>query len=575
MAERLTVTLAGLSERGRKDINQDFLGSRTPSGNLLLLKGVAMVMSDGVSSSQVSQMASQLAVNTFLEDYYCTADTWTVKHSAEKVIRAINTWLYSQTRRGPHRYDIEKGYVCTFSAVVIKNRTAHIFHLGDTRVYRINTTGIEQLTHDHRLTSEGRSSLSRALGMSEDCQIEYVSVPVQQDDIFLMATDGIYECIDHENVRLQVLAQKDSLAAVAQQVYQQAFDNNSQDNLSIQLLRVNALPDPSAQQIKKRMDDLPVPPTLSVGMTFDGYTILRDIHANNRSKIYLAEDSETKAQVVIKVLSTEAIQNEDDVSRFLMEEWFARRINSAYVLKAYLPERQRNYLYTVFEYIDGQTLSQWALDNPKPDIETVRVLIEQIAKGLLAFHRKEMLHQDLRPDNIMIDRKGMVKIIDFGAVSVAGIEESISSTPDTYLRGTALYSAPEYFLGEPGTVQSDLFSLGVICYFLLSGEYPYGPSVARCKTQFEQNRLIYTSLWSEKRAIPKWVDFSIAKAVHTQPLKRYQEISEFLHDLRVPNKQYLNNNRSPLIEKNPVGFWKTVSFILFVIVLLLSYKIAS
>ena len=91
------------------------------------------------------------------------------------------------------------------------------------------------------------------------------------------------------------------------------------------------------------------------------------------------------------------------LERFLMEEWIARRINSPHVLKPCLQTRKRNYFYIATEFIDGQTLTQWMTDNPKPALETVRGIVEQIAKGLYAFHRQEMLHQDLRPDNIMID----------------------------------------------------------------------------------------------------------------------------------------------------------------------------
>ena len=106
-----------------------------------------------------------------------------------------------------------------------------------------------------------------------------------------------------------------------------------------------------------------------------------------------------------------------------MEEWVARRINSAHVLKPRAQLRTRNYLYVVTEFVEGQTLTQWMIDNPKPSLETVRGILEQIASGLQAFHRMEMLHQDLRPENIMIDGTGTAKIIDFGSTRIAGIAE--------------------------------------------------------------------------------------------------------------------------------------------------------
>src|SRR3546814_12112807 len=93
-----------------------------------------------------------------------------------------------------------------------------------------------------------------------------------------------------------------------------------------------------------------------------------------------------------------------------MEEWVARRLNSAHVLKPCPPTRQRSYLYVATEYVDGQTLTQWMTDNPRPGLETARGIVEQTARGLQAFHRLEMLQQDLRPEHIMIDRPGTVQI---------------------------------------------------------------------------------------------------------------------------------------------------------------------
>jgi serine/threonine protein kinase len=210
------------------------------------------------------------------------------------------------------------------------------------------------------------------------------------------------------------------------------------------------------------------------------------------------------------------------------------------------------------------------IDHPKPDLETVRGIVEQIAKGLRAFHRLEMLHQDLRPDNVLIDRTGTVKIIDFGSARVAGLVEMESPASRVHLLGTAQYSAPEYFLGEPGTTRSDLFSLGVIAYQMLSGKLPYGTEVSKAGTRASQRRLNYRSVLDDGREIPAWIDDVLRKAVHPDPFKRYEELSEFIHDLR---HAALNRTRPPMIERNPAVFWQSVSFILAMIVVVLLFKL--
>jgi len=221
-----------------------------------------------------------------------------------------------------------------------------------------------------------------------------------------------------------------------------------------------------------------------------------------------------------------------------------------------------NFIYVVTEYIEGQTLAQWMIDNPKPDLPAVRGIIEQIAKGLQAFHRLEMVHQDLKPDNIMLDGTGTVKILDFGATRVAGIMEIATPIEQINLLGSAAYAAPEYFLGENGSSRSDVFSLGVIAYQMLSGRLPYGADVARARTKAAQKKLAYKTVLNEEREIPAWVDDAIRKAVEPDPFERYEELSEFVYDLHHPNNAFLNKTRPPLIERNPVIFWKSISLVL-------------
>ena len=307
----------------------------------------------------------------------------------------------------------------------------------------------------------------------------------------------------------------------------------------------------------------------------DGYQIIRELHSSHRSHIYLAIDSDTNAQAVLKIPSIDLRNDPAYLERFLMEDWIARRINNAHVLKPCEPTRRRNYLYVVTEFIEGKTLAQWMIDNPKPDLETVRGIIEQIAKGLRGFHRLEMLHQDLRPNNIMIDTTGTVKIIDFGSTRVAGIMEIDTPIERHDLLGTAPYTAPEYFLGESGTTRSDLFSLAVIAYQMLSGRLPYGTKVAKARTRAAQRKLAYRSVLDDNREIPPWIDAVLKKAVHSDPTKRYEELSEFTYDLRHPNETYLSKTRPPLMERNPVAFWQSVSLILAMIIAALLYKYAG
>lgn len=566
MASQLSVSLGQYSTRGRKEINQDFHGAYIPDEPQLTSKGIAIALADGISSSDVSQVASEAAVVGFFEDYYCTSETWSVKKSAQRVLMATNSWLHAQTRQSQYRYDKDRGYVCTLSAMIIKSATAYVFHVGDARIYRLNGNSLELLTNDHRFwISRDKSYLSRAMGISDQLEIDYQAISLAQGDTFFFLTDGVYEFVTPDFMVNAIRVHGEDLEDVARRIVQEAYENGSTDNLTVQLVRVDNLPGKSHDEIYQTLAELPFPPTLAPRMLFDGYRIIRKLHASSRSHVYLAEDLDDNAPVVIKTLSTELQQDTAHLERFLTEEWVARRIDSAHVAKSCLPTRKRHYLYTVMEFIDGQTLSQWMIDNPNPDLETVRGIIEQVAKGLRAFHRLEMLHQDLRPNNIMIDSMGTVRIIDFGSARVAGIVETLAAERSDLL-GTAQYTAPEYFLGEGGTPRSDMFSLGVIAYQMLTGKLPYGTRVAKCRTRADQNKLSYQSALSGNRDLPPWIDDVLKKALHPHPYKRYDALSEFVFELRHPNKQFLSKARPPLIERDPVRFWQGVSFILCVIV---------
>src|SRR5215211_3621115 len=151
MPRELKITVGQYSDKGRKEINQDFHGVLIPDEPLLSLKGIAVVLADGISSSNVSQIASESAVKSFLTDYYCTSEAWSVKTAAQRVISAANSWLHAETKRSQNAYDRDKGYICTLSALVLKARRAHLFHVGDSRVFRLAGETLEQLTDDHRV----------------------------------------------------------------------------------------------------------------------------------------------------------------------------------------------------------------------------------------------------------------------------------------------------------------------------------------------------------------------------------------------------------------------------------------
>ena len=568
MSLPLSVSIGSATDKGVKAVNQDFIGSLTPKEPLLSTKGIVIAIADGISSSQVSQVASETAVSSFLSDYYCTADAWSVKNSGKKVLKSINSWLYAQSLNGPDRFNKDKGYVCTFSALILKSNTAHIFHSGDSRIYQLSGDKLEQLTEDHRrIVSADVSYLTRALGIDETLPIDYKAQSIEEGDVFVLATDGVFEFIEGQAIA-NIIDSASTLDEAATKVIEEAMAAGSDDNLSVQLVRIEHVPDYQLDEVHQ-LTQLPLPPKLTPRMDFDGYYIIRELYISSRSHVFLARDRESNQTVVIKTPSTEMRDDSQYIEDFMLEQWIAKRVNNPHVAKAIDVKRKQNYLYLVSEYIEGISLNQWMIDNPKPSLESVRDIIEQVVKGVQAFHRQEMIHQDLRPNNIMIDNSGTVKIIDFGSTYIAGVSDNHH---EQVLRGTMRYSAPEYFLGQWGTQGSDIFSIAVITYQMLSGKFPYKTDIALSRSLSAQRKLSYQSIINVDSELPLWIDDTLERALQVEPKYRYALLSEFIYDMRKPNKQFLAKSRAPLIERNPILFWQGLSFILFCVVLGLLFR---
>jgi serine/threonine protein kinase len=386
---------------------------------------------------------------------------------------------------------------------------------------------------------------------------------VEKGDVFLLATDGVHGQVGAATMAASIRDNGDDLDRAARLIVEEAFRQGSTDNLTLQIVRIDELPPPEAAEAFLDISELPAPPVLDARTVLDGYRILRTVHASSRSHIYLAVDEDSGAQVALKTPSIDLRDDPAYLRRFMMEEWIARRLNNAHVLKPCLQNRRRSALYVVMEFVDGQTLTQWMIDNPAPDLETVRRIVEQVGKGLRAFHRLEMLHQDLRPENIMIDKTGTVKIIDFGSTRVAGVMEAAGPDGEDGILGTVQYTAPEYFVGGGASPQSDAFSLGVITYQMLSGRLPYGSQVAKARTRSAQRKLRYDSVL-RGRTLPPWIDEVLRKAVHPDPAKRYADVTEFLHELRTPPSRPGGSAHVPFIERDPMFFWMATSLVLAV-----------
>jgi protein phosphatase len=168
---------------------------------------------------------------------------------------------------------------------------------------------------------------------------------------------------------------------------------------------------------------------------------------------------------------------------------------------------------------------------------------------LRGFHRQEMLHCDLKPENIMIDQFGQIKLIDFGSARIAGIAELATPISVVGNQGTQGYTAPEVILEHRVSRLSDQFSLGVIVYEMFSSKLPYQEKLDKSLTIKKLLKLSYGSVLQHNPHVPIWIDGAIHKACNLEESNRYEVLSEFLFDLEQPNSQFLLVTRA----KQPIN----------------------
>ena len=561
---RLAISLGQFSSAGAKSENQDFHGAIETAGAELAAKGIAIAIADGISTSRLGAAAAETAVKTFLTDYFCTSAAWSVQTSAERVIAAANAWMHAQNAAAGRASDEtrEAGLICTFSALVLKSRSAHLFHVGDGRIARIAGGRIEPLTEPHRVSlGGGETCLARALGMNRHVEIDYRCVPLQLGDVFLLTTDGVHDALP-DAAAIRIVAEAASPDEAARRLCEAAQAAGSDDNLTAQVVRIDSLPGGELSELVEA-GALPPAPLLKAGDRFEGYTVLRQLHASARSHVYLARDEADGGRVALKVPSTELAQDSRHAAALQLEEWAMRRLSHQNLLRAAPQRGPRRHLFCATEYVEGQSLVEWMADNPRPDLARFRDIVRQIASGVLAMHRREMIHRDLRPHNVLVDADGTVKIIDFGSVSVAGLNEiAPPQEGEAAYAGTLQYGAPELYRGMPANPASDLYSLGTIAYQLLTGALPYGTKLPSAAAAAGSRAPRYIPARGVNPDVPEWMDAALAKAVALDPARRYAELSEFTFDLSHPNHALAAVEPLPLLRRGAVGFWRMLAALL-------------
>ena len=319
-----------------------------------------------------------------------------------------------------------------------------------------------------------------------------------------------------------------------------------------------SLPDVDRSELEEAVAHRPIAPTPHAGETVDGFELGPILGDGRYSRVFRARDRVNGRDVVIKFPKDEVAAEAIYRQAFVRESWVASRLRSPWIGEVLDPGAERQTcLYTVMPHYAGVTLEQ-RLHRPPPisfrDGVTIAV---KLARAIATLHRAGIIHRDIKPDNVILEPSGRLRLVDLGVARLPELEDiSTSHAP-----GTPSYMAPELFAGASGDERSDQFALGVTIYRSFSGgAYPYGEV-----EPFSHPRLRRpTPLAQHRPDLPAWLDRAVGRTLAVAPEARYADVLEFAQELEHGLASGAPTKPAPrsLYERNPIRFWQTLVAIL-------------
>lgn len=557
----LQITAGYASLTGKRERNEDFVGMVLPSGSELSTKGILVAVADGVSGSSGGREASEYTVRGLLSDYYATPDDWDIPVSLDRVLNAINRWLVAQSSAHPER----DGMATTLSVLALRRRYYTIAHIGDTRIYLLRQGKLTRLTTDHVWDRpEMRHVLTRAVGLDRHLSLDYSDGELQPGDRFLLVSDGVWQPLG-DKVLAEGLQQCTDPDQTARELCEAALTAGSQDNVSAAIIEVVQIPDVNLEDSSEQTQSLRPPPRLGTGTAIDGYTVLEILHESRVTILYKVRDEETGNTYVLKTLTPDMADDDNERAALVHEEWLMRRVVARFFPQyvAVKPER-RSYLYFLMTWHDGATLQQKLDADIHFTIPEVLRHAAKLTRGIGALHRRSILHRDIKPANIHLGNDDELRVLDLG-IALSGLEPQDRTRDQA---GTPSFIAPEQYGGAKPAAPMDLYAIGVTLYHMLTRKYPYGEIEPFQRPKFGEP----VPPTRYRPDIPQWFENLILKAVARDPERRFETTDELLIAIeRGAARPLAAPAPMPLLERDPVTLWRAIAAVSVLINIVLLY----
>jgi protein phosphatase len=542
------------------EANEDYAGFVTPERSELAQKGALIALADGVSGNSGGRAAAEHTVRSLLADYYATPETWEIPLSLDKVVSAINRWVIAH---GAANRQLA-GMACTLSALVLRGSRFYLAHAGDCRIYRMNHDGLTQLTRDHVWDRpDMQQVVKRAIGLDQHLIMDYADGDMAVDDVFLICSDGVWNSLAHEEISAILLRNIDDPQTAADALVDAASRLDAQNNASAIVVRVDSVSRLDWRDTLRSGQSLPVPPReLTPGQHIDEFQILEQIHQSRATVLYKVRSYRTGQYLVLKTLQPQLAADQSSCDALLAEEWLAKRVvspNFAQVMPT--APQARHFLYYVMSYHSGMNLQKQLDDGLHFTVGDAIRLGTQIVQGLGVLHRLSIIHRHIEPVNLLHADDDHIRILGLGEALAAGVPYAESADKPR----APNYAAPELFDERGASAQTDIFSLGVTLYHLLTRKFPYGAIKPGQIPKFGEP--IPPSRF--RPDIPAWLENILLRAVARDPEQRFETAEEMLLALeRGAARPLASPPRRPLLQRRDWQ-WREVALVSLLINLLL------
>jgi serine/threonine protein phosphatase PrpC len=548
------------SKTGPRKHNEDFAGALYGAELPEPRQEVVAAIADGIGGAKGGRIAAETAVRGFLDGLCDLPETMEVQQAGARIIGALNGWINSMGRQDPEL----AGFGCTFTALVLRGRVAHLLHVGDTRAYRFSRDLLTCLTVDHvRQDATGRSHiLTRALGVEAEVRLDYATQPVALHDRFLLSSDGVHGFLTEQSIA-DILRERSAPEDTANALVAAALGSGSTDNCTALVLDVVALPTAGSADISAAMMRLPVIPMPVAGEVVDGFVLKALISDGRYTRLFGAGDELEGGTVALKFPKPQLASIEAYRAAFLREAWVGARVHNPGVGRVIeLPPGRQTCLYTVMPLYQGELLEARLSRSPALGLEEGRNIAVRLARAVAALHRAGIIHRDVKPDNVILEGGGSLKLIDLGVVRVPGLEDF----PPEYIPGTIAYMAPEMSEGEAGNEATDMFALGITMFRAFTGQYPYGNPDATSPPR--RNRPVDFS--QLRPDLPAWLQAALTRAIAADPARRFRDMTEFAFEMEAGPARIVTALHRPrtLYERAPLQVWQGVAALLALALLL-------